>query len=564
MRLRFRYFFRLTKFILAPLVVLFMIAAAVFVIEAKDLRSQPVFARLIAFIDARGINKVLDIFYLHHSFEKRKLPTFKLTVEKDSEKKLDEMARAAIAADFLFDENKEFVPATLVYNGQKYQVDIRYRGDGDIHWKFPKKSWRIRLKGGEHIMGFNNFDLIVPRDRGFVLENLNNYRAGKLGLPSLRDQFVDLEVNGSFHGPYWLVDHDYSESLEVSKRPADVNTYGGYVRGRPQWEDTNDTGRWQKYSEDKVSQFDNYAEMDKLLDFLKNTETEEFYLRIGELVDLRSMYAWQVLTELSGSDHNGFGNSRLYFDNTLGKFSIIPWDIEGGGAPPDYASNLLLARIFKNPQFLHEKNELLWSYVSDAANLKDDLAHYDELYNEVKTSFYKDRKKQVSSYQFDKEVRYWRDTLEAQFEVAKERFARAEVLIGTGAIEGTTRFDVITTNYAGLDFRGVSFKSDASRDFQDLALYFDSNYNGNLDSADEYIDKFEFEDNSYRVQFSKILFAERNYPDDYRDFTASKAEILPTRYTFFVVGAPLAASLTFDITNVFTGEQATKLTNQLK
>lgn len=362
----------------------------------------------------RWARKTTDIVYLPYYFQSTDLPKYYLEIDPQDLEKLNANLPPAFSGEILTKQYKKTVPAKLIYQNKEYSVNVRYRGDMSEHWSYPKKSWLIRFKRSDLLGNKRRIHLIIPQDRGFLLEHFDNYRAKKLDLLTPESQFVVLYVNGKANGVYFEIEGWDEEFLEKNQRSPDANFYGTEDYEIRHWvsaSDENEIGffvdlaAWKKYTQDKVSNYDNFAELDLLIKFLTESSDEEFYQKIPLLIDMDSFYRWEIHSALATSNHQNLGNLRLYFNNQKGKFEFVPWDVsQAEPVALDKTYNLLTKRILSNPDFFEKRNRILWQYVKDDRNLEDDLRFYDLVYQQTRVAFYKDRLKLESNYRFDRKI----------------------------------------------------------------------------------------------------------------------------------------------------------------
>ena len=73
----------------------------------------------------------------------------------------------------LLSDQRNEVPASIMYNNEKYDIKIRLKGHGWDHWNEEKKwSFRIKVKNNKTIFGMNEFSISHPKTRGYLNEYL--------------------------------------------------------------------------------------------------------------------------------------------------------------------------------------------------------------------------------------------------------------------------------------------------------------------------------------------------------------------------------------------------------
>ena len=267
-------------------------------------RSQLVFNKgvkilLPVYRSVREISKTgLNIFYIPKMLGGADIPQYKLVIKSKDLRALNKNLPSSLSdgvlagTQWLSEEHKKTVPAKFTYKGKEYDVKVRYRGDNPNHWTRAKRSWQIKFDKDDLFEGLRIIKLIIPDDRAYFAEYLNNYRADKLGLSFPEAEYVGLRINGSNHGVYYQIEDWSSESLEKNKLPADANIYSNddeYIQNSTFEEDGRsifeDERFWTKPVNDKIFDYENYAEIDMLT---KVIEQENFSEIAGDLIDVES------------------------------------------------------------------------------------------------------------------------------------------------------------------------------------------------------------------------------------------------------------------------------------
>ncbi len=354
--------------------------------------------------------KIYDFPYFVYYFFPSSLPKYELTISNKNLKKLNENLPEK---GLLTQEHKKTVKASLVYQDKEYSVSVRYRGDKQEHWLFDKKSWRINVKN-DYVNGMKKFNFIIPEDRGYLTEALSFHIAQKMGLFTLKNDYIELYINGHYEGVYFLVEHWGKEAIEKNKLESDTNLYGeADFESFPQ-NIYSSIDNFQKYTSRSDLPKEDKSDLKTLLDYLNNLDDDFFYQKIDEILDLENFLTWQAHSVLFFSHTSDYRhNANLILNREKGKLQFIPWDL--GAKDPathemtiDY--NPLVKRILKNPYYLCQRNKILLGYLNNEENLKDNLDYLDHLYQKTKISFYKDRKKNFLNLDFDyrvKNIKTW-------------------------------------------------------------------------------------------------------------------------------------------------------------
>ncbi|MDD2807024.1 MAG: CotH kinase family protein [Patescibacteria group bacterium] len=444
------------------------------------------------------VHKLSNGFYVPYLFMSSNLPRYDILISQKNLDFLNQNLPVGYENNLLTEPYRIAKKAEFKGDGQDYQVKVRYRGDTDAHWRDGKKSWLVQFPSSDYFDDARKIHFIIPSDRKYLIEEMDMYRARKLGLLTPETKFVNLFVNGKRQGVYWQVEEPGKNMLEKKFLPGDVNFYSSldfnHVIG-PTGSYFDNVNMWEKKSTDLTSSADNYADLDLLFSIINNPSQEYFDAHIDQIIDMDNFLSWQVVNYLMTSAHESGRNMRFYFNPTLGKFQFTPWDVGIEDAPPplmekDY--NLLVTRVLMNPKFLEQRNKILWDYVGNESNLADDLNHYDELDNLTKLDFYQDFNKVESNLAYRKDVKSYRQEITDRFGYLKSNLenadANARIYFSNDNL--AARFEVSTDGFSSVVLDSIELPVDNCDEVGAIAAYSDVNGNYNLDASDKLLGNF--------------------------------------------------------------------------
>ncbi len=106
---------------------------------------------------------------------------------------------------------KEWVPASLRYKNNEYQIDIRVKGQSVDHWgKYG--SYKIKIKKDKTLFGMKRFALQHPKTRAFLNEWYYHKFLEFNDLISLRYKFLRVIVNGEKF-PIFALEENFDKRL---------------------------------------------------------------------------------------------------------------------------------------------------------------------------------------------------------------------------------------------------------------------------------------------------------------------------------------------------------------
>jgi len=360
----------------------------------------------------RGLDKLADPFYRGRKPEET-LAHYELRIDPAELKSVE---RAAETNDdvYLLNEGADaWIQGELHADGDVLPIKMRVRGTRYNHWRFPKKSWRIDVRDGKLFRGMEEWNIIIPEDRAWFVDALSAWRAKKFGLLVAPTRFVTVSLNGSEPMLYLETEHWTKDMLEKLGLPGDANFYHAGEVGtsafNPGWDPMGeDMGYWKKYETSVVSPQNSYEELEQLFWLLKNNRLsmEEAAKRVDALFDVDELARWHALSLLAGDSHVGIGNSRFFFDPTLGKFRPFVWDIHSAALvsleqSPAYEfwekMLPLLAYRERTYQFLRD-------YLQDEQIVHADLAEAERLRSYIERAAYRDGRKFYSNREVKRDL----------------------------------------------------------------------------------------------------------------------------------------------------------------
>ncbi|KKT75203.1 MAG: hypothetical protein UW70_C0037G0017 [Candidatus Peregrinibacteria bacterium GW2011_GWA2_44_7] len=498
-----------------------------FNVISKDVERHALWEKKIGWMipAVNSVLKISNFFYFPTLFSPSDLPEYRIFIEDDELEELNENIQAVVQAGAITDENKDFVGITLEYEGESYEAKLRVRGDSYMHWRYPKKSWRIELKDGETIGGINEFNLIIPEDRQYVGEQYSNYVAQKLGLLVPHSEFIQLEINGKNQGVYFLVEQWSKEFLERNEKGGESNLYGASddVKAiNPDLNLFNDVRLWDKYTSNDLEPENSYADIAVLIETLKENDPVAFKEKIERILDVAAALKWQAHSVLMASRHQEKNhNIRLYFDRTIGKFILIPWDVGQGrpDTPIDSNYNPLVNKLLSVPEYVQRRNEILWDYVKDDEQSKDDQAYFSKTVDQMKAEFYRDYKKRPFNLSFD----FWNHV---QKRWIKERYmlirnalkeSEASTFMELGNL---SMLHIVTNGFAGVSVEKIILEMEQGFKPENGEIpgqfFWDKNQNLIWDPEDETMGAASWNEQKQQFEFamdSLIFNAERIIPE---------------------------------------------------
>lgn len=427
--------------------------------------------------------KKVDVSYVFFNAESSDLPVYEIIISPKNYKKLLSARQEKLKDPFF---SFPYVKAKFIHEGKEYDVRVKLRGLLPNHWMEKKKSWRVKFPDETLFNGQKRLNLIIPADRDYIKEHLAYYTARKFGLITPESKFVLLKINGRLQGVYFQVEQMGKEFLAHNLQAEDSDLYEGEDK-KIVADIFKDLAYWDKIRSERVSGFDNYADIYKLLDLLNQSDDETFYSQLPQLVDMDKLFSWNANSMLYFDYHqNNYHNVRLLFSPVTGRFEPLVWDC----SHPIFVSHVdkiyndLITRVLKNPVYLHKRNQILWDYVSDPENLREDQAFFDKTYGSIRTAFLADSQKNISNLRFLYVMRRIRGDLESYYNHIKSKLGEGWVHIVTHYNVDQpgvySRLEVLCGGFSAPRLDGIAVKGGE----ETCELYYDKNGDGVLQKTD--------------------------------------------------------------------------------
>ena len=136
--------------------------------------------------------------------------------------KLYQKRAEALDKGILISSDDSLVPASIRHDNRTTKVKLRLKGDWTDHLESDKWSFRIHVRGKDHVLGMRRFSLQHPKVRGYQGEALFFETLRHVGVLAPRYFFVDVILNGNSLGIMALEEHFDKELLESNDRRESV------------------------------------------------------------------------------------------------------------------------------------------------------------------------------------------------------------------------------------------------------------------------------------------------------------------------------------------------------
>jgi len=408
-------------FLMKKRLIISVIILTVFIFSSLLLfrfRTHPLITKLTdthwGFVTINQVAKITDIPFFYYHFYSNSLPTYNLFIKGNDLDKLFQSIpnpqKTPIVAGF-----NTRVPAIFVSDlGNQYKVRLKYRGNTATHWAYNKKSFRLRFSDGKSFKNLNTIDLIIPEDRGLVLEHLANFRAKKLNLLAPVSWFANLKINQKSQGLYYLterIDQDFILNRQLNGtlfgEKDDINNWNANI-----YQDEN---LWRTYPEDP--HHPDFKYLKQLLELINDpsSTTQE----ILSLLDLDNFLAWQVHSLIMAShNQNQSHNNRLFYNHEIKKFQFIPWDTgqqQIDAFTLDQPYHPLVDRLLQDEIIKKKRDQLLLDYINNPQNLSEDKDFFQTALDSVYVPLIQDNQKFYPNLKYLLDINSYKDWIDQHF-----------------------------------------------------------------------------------------------------------------------------------------------------
>ncbi|MAE72217.1 MAG: hypothetical protein CME06_17320 [Gemmatimonadetes bacterium] len=227
--------------------------------------------------------------------------------------------------------------AMLVIDALARFGDLQFRGTGSL--RQPKKSWKMRIEGGEPVRGSAVVNMTANfNDAALLREPLAHRLMRDCGIDAYRVDPLSLSLNGTLLGVFEHVEEP--DAVFLARIGLDPN------------------GRSYKVEAGLFPLVDESA----YIESFQNTQTEDWIRRdVVDLVqnldrlqgpdleiwlratfDIDTVIDWYALQVFLGNNDFAMRNQILHRDRLGGKWRVLPWDVEGllyeHGTPADFTT----------------------------------------------------------------------------------------------------------------------------------------------------------------------------------------------------------------------------------
>jgi len=246
----------------------------------------------------------------------------------------------ALNLGIIMTDDTDYVSAKVRADGEKYDADLRLKGDWADHMLGDQWSFRIDLQGDNCIYGMQKFSIQKPSTRTYIWEYLMYEMYREQGGAALRYDFADVFVNGVYKGVYAVEEFMQKRVIENSqKREGPVIRFSEDLiwQQLAYYENTDNLNNSEFFGAviyDDVSAFSEKGTVgsELLSAYSSYAITQLNRLRFGEVsadevLDIDLFAKYNAIMDLFSTYHgNVWNNQRFYYNPITALLEPVPSD----------------------------------------------------------------------------------------------------------------------------------------------------------------------------------------------------------------------------------------------
>ncbi|MFK7803112.1 MAG: CotH kinase family protein [Anaerolineae bacterium] len=223
---------------------------------------------------------------------------------------------------FPFTENT--ILGQLVYEGESYDVTVRYRGKGSRLTN--KKNWKIKFEGASPFSDRDTLNLNADNmDYTYLRGPLSYELLNSVGVDAPQHQYTLLMINGTYMGVYSDYEQIDENFMLRTGRDDDLTVFKAQNN---LFKDLGSIAEYESAYEKNNNSSTGHTELIQFIEQLASTSDDQFPWMLQNSFDIQSyldIYAYVVWV----GQYDAFeGNHYLLHDRKTDKWELIPWDFD--------------------------------------------------------------------------------------------------------------------------------------------------------------------------------------------------------------------------------------------
>lgn len=267
-------------------------------------------------------------------------------------------------------KKKEHCKIVFNHEGQSVAMPASIKYRGGMSAKYKKNSFSLELDKKYKFFDFPKEDDWILNasyiDKTFMRHKISYdlFLAMDSENIAARSTYVNIQVNGQYHGLYILSEEINGKRVGLNKKDPLAMIFKDPLLLYTEHRIPQDSNNYHQQKFPKIHKHDHASYIDSLCNFLFESTDEVFEKRIEEWFDLDNILDWHLLLLFSNNGDGVMKNFYLYKKDTDTPFRIAIWDYDHSfGRDGDNELNMM-----QRP--LRWKRSILFVRLLESKNLK--------------------------------------------------------------------------------------------------------------------------------------------------------------------------------------------------
>jgi hypothetical protein len=306
------------------------------------------------------------IFQPYHYYlsQSAQIETLEINISKSNFKTLENLRIDVLKKQKAKAHHKIYVKAGIVNKNDTFKVKIRLKGDQIDHYQTTPPSYRVKVKGGQKILGTNKFSLQNFGARNFLTEWTFLKLLEQQDVLSLKSDIVEININNKKsictfeeHFTHFLTDRFERPpgpiiciSEDIFWKDGQLNDYVKYI------------SQQEIYLKSPLKEFKYYAPLDSTIVEIAKNLLNDFRKKkkeADEVFDIDKLAIHLAISDLTNTHHGLRWHNRRYYYNPVSK-KLEPIGFDGSSWKPTYEfaydneelKSLKWCNLFSNKAFV--------------------------------------------------------------------------------------------------------------------------------------------------------------------------------------------------------------------
>ena len=378
-------------------------------------------------------------------------------------------------------EQWPYVPAFFSHDGNRYPVNVRFRGWNFDHYLGFKKSWRIRFHKNDLFHGRRQFNVINQRDHSAINDILWSEALRESGIMTPYQFLVHLRMDEQFQGIQTFLEQPDRYFAERHNR----NESHLYGESKPvvHVDEFTDPATWQQYARAGIS--NNLAPLIRLYQTALAKDHPDYLERMDNLLDIDHYLKYLAHATITCAENPSSHNIRWICDPGVGRFQILPWYqassffiLQGHRElwrkhgwkihPPATAINDFADGLLRHPRPRQLYLRHLWRMLQSTHHRDHLRRKLDELYHYVRADaradthmhYRSDMVRYISNAEWETTIKRLRELVDSRLQYLEQQIIGAPVradlkTVGPTSSDVLASLSLVSTNYSDGQLRRI-------------------------------------------------------------------------------------------------------------